>query len=73
MRLINGQSPTRLSNNSLGRDSLLTMSKIGGKISSQHKFKLRDLPIYSKTLKYNKKKDGQKMDQFSKTVLGRKY
>lgn len=58
-----------MSNYSLGRDS----SNNSRTEVQKHQFKLKDLPIYSKTLRYNKKKDGQKMNAFVKTVLGGKY
>ncbi len=67
-------TPTRLSNYSLGNDNSLNNSRNGSiSVLPKHKFKLKDLPIYSKTLKFNKKMDGHKMDAFAKTVLGRKY
>lgn len=66
-------TPTRLSNYSLGRDSSNNNSRIEGPSVLKHNFKLKDLPIYSKTLRFNKKKDGKKMDAFVKTVLGGKY
>ena len=61
-----------MSNYSLGRDSSNNSRTDTGNIV-KHQFKLRDLPIYSKTLRFNKKKDGKKMDAFVKTVLGGKY
>jgi E3 ubiquitin-protein ligase DOA10 len=66
-------TPTRLSNYSLGRDSSNNSRTDTGSKLVKHQFKLRDLPIYSKTLRFNNKKDGKKMDAFVKTVLGGKY
>jgi hypothetical protein len=59
-----------MSNYSLGRDSS-NNSRTADVV--KHQFKLKDLPIYSKTLRFNKKSDGRKMDAFVKTVLGGKY
>lgn len=66
-------TPTRLSNFSLGHDSSNNSRTESASKVTKHQFKLKDLPIYSKTLRFNKKKDGVKMDAFVKTVLGGKY
>jgi len=68
-------TPTRMSNYSLGLESSqLNISRNSALSGVQkHQFKLKDLPIYSKTLRFNKKLSKSKMDIFAKTVLGGKY